>query len=168
MKSSTKTSIMDTAHWESNLPPGAPFCAPGAPFYEWFSIKFSFYDSNFLLKLRMLESCRISSLFFGIYVKLLILKKLYFNLLITLGARSGQLIVPRSGHCPVQMPRSGHKKVPRPGYKTCPGVSKRCPDRGIKTSPGVLKRCPDRGIKKCRGSQKGAPIEAKIGAPTGA
>ena len=125
-------------------------------FHEWFSIKFSYYVSIFLLKLRMLKSCRISSLFFGIYVKLYILKKLYFNLLITLGSRSGQLIVPRSGHCPVQMPhlpRLGHRKVPRPGYKTCPGVSKRCPDRGI---------------KRCPGSQKGAPTEAQTGAPTGA
>ena len=109
-------------------------------FYEWFSIKFSFYDSIFLLKLRMLKSCRICSLFFGIYVKLLILKKLYFNLLITLSSRSGQLIVRRSGHCPVQMPRSGHKNLlrfgrPDQGTKTCPGVSKRCPDQGTKTSP---------------------------------
>ena len=67
-------------------------------FYEWFSIKFSFYVSIFLFKSRMLKSCRISSFFFGslnsfifcgIYVKLLILNKLYFNLLIILGSQKG-------------------------------------------------------------------------------
>ena len=64
--------------------------------------------SIFLLKLRMLKSCRISSLFFGIYVKLYILKKLYLYIL--------------------NAPLGEHKLAPLEALKGAPtGVQKRAP-----------------------------------------
>ena len=100
-----------------------------------------FKDAKKLSDKQLFFGSLYSFIFCGIYVKLLILNKLYFNLLITLGSRSGQLIVPRSGNCPALMPRLGHEKVP--GHKNLPRGLRRCSDRGQKGAPiGAQKLAP--------------------------
>ncbi len=78
--------------------------------------------------------------------------------------------MPRAGHCPVLMPRPGHKKVPRPGHKNLPrGLTKvlrpghNTPTRAQKLAPGSQKEGAPTGAQKLApGSQKGAPTGGKL------
>ncbi len=50
--------------------------------------------------------------------------------------------MPRSGHCPVLIPRSGHRKVPRSGHKNMPRDHKKVPWPGHKNLPRGHKKVP--------------------------